>query len=85
MELQICHMGKGYEIEKRIRERGEKERREKMDDGDWDELQGEWEDGMAEVSHLILVVHGIGQKGYENLIAKNTEQSADDVTWIELE
>lgn len=38
MELQICHMGKGYEIEKRIRERGEKERREKMDDGDWDEL-----------------------------------------------
>lgn len=40
---------------------------------------------MAEVSHLILVVHGIGQKGYENLIAKNTEQSADDVTWIELE
>lgn len=25
-------------------------------------------------SDLILVVHGIGQKGYENLIAKNTSQ-----------
>lgn len=33
-----------------------------------------WEDGKRIISHLILVVHGIGQKGYENLIAKNSEQ-----------
>ncbi|MFH4979635.1 hypothetical protein AB6A40_006344 [Gnathostoma spinigerum] len=30
-------------------------------------------------SHLVLVVHGIGQKGYENLIAKNTEQVREAV------
>jgi hypothetical protein len=32
------------------------------------------EDGRPEFSDLILVIHGIGQKGYENLIAKNTTQ-----------
>lgn len=32
------------------------------------------EDGRPEFSDLILVVHGIGQKGYEHLIAKNTTQ-----------
>uniref|UniRef100_A0A7E4ZUV3 DDHD domain-containing protein n=1 Tax=Panagrellus redivivus TaxID=6233 RepID=A0A7E4ZUV3_PANRE len=31
-------------------------------------------DGRPNFSDLILVVHGIGQKGYENLIAKNTGQ-----------
>uniref|UniRef100_A0A0M3IUV8 DDHD domain-containing protein n=1 Tax=Ascaris lumbricoides TaxID=6252 RepID=A0A0M3IUV8_ASCLU len=36
-----------------------------------------WEDGKRIISHLILVVHGIGQKGYENLIAKNSEQVRD--------
>ncbi|KAF8363928.1 ipla-1 [Pristionchus pacificus] len=46
------------------------------------EKEGEWEDGMAEVSHLILVVHGIGQKGYENLIAKNTEQIRDGINLV---
>ncbi|RCN35720.1 DDHD domain protein [Ancylostoma caninum] len=37
--------------------------------------EAEWDDGPAEVGHLILVVHGIGQKGYENLIAENAQQS----------
>lgn len=46
------------------------------------EKEAEWEDGMAEVSHLILVVHGIGQKGYENLIAKNTEQIRDGINLV---
>jgi phospholipase DDHD1 len=32
------------------------------------------DDGQPNFSDLILVVHGIGQKGYENLIAKNTGQ-----------
>lgn len=32
------------------------------------------EDGQPDFSDLILVIHGIGQKGYENLIAKNTGQ-----------
>jgi hypothetical protein len=32
------------------------------------------DDGKPNFSDLILVVHGIGQKGYENLIAKNTTQ-----------
>ncbi|CAD5216486.1 unnamed protein product [Bursaphelenchus xylophilus] len=32
------------------------------------------DEGMPNFSDLILVVHGIGQKGYENLIAKNTTQ-----------
>lgn len=36
--------------------------------------EAEWEDGPPAVSHLVLVVHGIGQKGYENLIAENTAQ-----------
>lgn len=35
--------------------------------------EADWEDGTRVISHLILVVHGIGQKGYENLIAKNTD------------
>ncbi|KAK0393926.1 hypothetical protein QR680_000473 [Steinernema hermaphroditum] len=35
------------------------------------------EDAKPNFAHLILVVHGIGQKGYENLIAKNTEQMRD--------
>ncbi|VDM45845.1 unnamed protein product [Toxocara canis] len=38
-----------------------------------------WEDGKRVISHLILVVHGIGQKGYENLIAKNSEQVRDAI------
>ncbi|GMT14426.1 hypothetical protein PFISCL1PPCAC_5723 [Pristionchus fissidentatus] len=46
------------------------------------EKEAEWEDGQAEVSHLILVVHGIGQKGYENLIAKNTEQIRDGINLV---
>ncbi|GMR36457.1 hypothetical protein PMAYCL1PPCAC_06652 [Pristionchus mayeri] len=46
------------------------------------EKEAEWEDGSAEVSHLILVVHGIGQKGYENLIAKNTEQIRDGINLV---
>lgn len=33
-----------------------------------------YSDGKPNFSDLILVVHGIGQKGYENLIAKNTTQ-----------
>ncbi|EJW85977.1 hypothetical protein WUBG_03111 [Wuchereria bancrofti] len=36
--------------------------------------EAEWDDGKRIIRHLILVVHGIGQKGYENLIAKNTDQ-----------
>uniref|UniRef100_A0A1I7VL60 DDHD domain-containing protein n=1 Tax=Loa loa TaxID=7209 RepID=A0A1I7VL60_LOALO len=36
--------------------------------------EAEWKDGKRIIRHLILVVHGIGQKGYENLIAKNTDQ-----------
>ncbi|CAG9535362.1 unnamed protein product [Cercopithifilaria johnstoni] len=36
--------------------------------------EAEWDDGKQIIKHLILVVHGIGQKGYENLIAKNTDQ-----------
>uniref|UniRef100_A0A0N4WST3 DDHD domain-containing protein n=1 Tax=Haemonchus placei TaxID=6290 RepID=A0A0N4WST3_HAEPC len=39
----------------------------------------EWDDGPAEISHLILVVHGIGQKGYENLIAENAQQVREAV------
>ncbi|KAL3087315.1 hypothetical protein niasHS_008634 [Heterodera schachtii] len=31
-------------------------------------------EGMPSFSDLILVVHGIGQKGYQNLIAKNSAQ-----------
>ncbi|EFP08155.1 CRE-IPLA-1 protein [Caenorhabditis remanei] len=42
-------------------------------------LEGEWHDASAEISHLILVVHGIGQKGYENLIAQNANQVRDGV------
>lgn len=30
--------------------------------------------GKPNFSDLVLVIHGIGQKGYENLIAKNTTQ-----------
>lgn len=37
-----------------------------------------WE-GKPNFSDLILVVHGIGQKGYENLIAKNTAQMRDAI------
>ncbi|VDK78447.1 unnamed protein product [Onchocerca ochengi] len=36
--------------------------------------EAEWDDGKRIIKHLILVVHGIGQKGYENLIARNTDQ-----------
>ncbi|KAM3718320.1 Intracellular phospholipase [Dirofilaria immitis] len=36
--------------------------------------EAEWDDGKQIIKHLILVVHGIGQKGYENLIARNTDQ-----------
>jgi len=36
-------------------------------------------DVQSEFSDLILVIHGIGQKGYENLIAKNTSQIRDSV------
>lgn len=38
------------------------------------EKEADWNDAAAEISHLILVVHGIGQKGYENLIAQNANQ-----------
>ncbi|VDM59435.1 unnamed protein product [Angiostrongylus costaricensis] len=41
--------------------------------------EAEWTDGPPETSHLILVVHGIGQKGYENLIAENAQQVRDGV------
>nr|CDJ93176.1 CBN-IPLA-1 protein [Haemonchus contortus] len=41
--------------------------------------EAEWDDGPAEISHLILVVHGIGQKGYENLIAENAQQVREAV------
>ncbi|VDO19442.1 unnamed protein product [Heligmosomoides polygyrus] len=41
--------------------------------------EAEWDDGPAEISHLVLVVHGIGQKGYENLIAENAQQVRDAV------
>nr|CAD2126942.1 unnamed protein product [Meloidogyne enterolobii] len=37
------------------------------------------EEGRPKFSDLILVIHGIGQKGYENLIAKNTAQIRDAV------
>ncbi|PAV63267.1 hypothetical protein WR25_21561 isoform A [Diploscapter pachys] len=43
------------------------------------EKEAEWSDAAPEVSHLILVVHGIGQKGYENLIAQNANQVRDGV------
>ncbi|CAD6199751.1 unnamed protein product [Caenorhabditis auriculariae] len=43
------------------------------------EKEAEWTDSSAEISHLILVVHGIGQKGYENLIAQNANQVRDGV------
>jgi len=33
----------------------------------------------SEFSDLILVVHGVGQKGYENLIARNTSQLREAV------
>uniref|UniRef100_A0A1I7W7B8 DDHD domain-containing protein n=1 Tax=Heterorhabditis bacteriophora TaxID=37862 RepID=A0A1I7W7B8_HETBA len=36
--------------------------------------EAEWADEPAEITHLVLVVHGIGQKGYENLIAENAQQ-----------
>lgn len=36
--------------------------------------EADWNDGGREISHLIFVVHGVGQKGYESLIARNTEQ-----------
>ncbi|KAI1728276.1 DDHD domain-containing protein [Ditylenchus destructor] len=39
----------------------------------------QFEDGRPNFSDLILVVHGIGQKGYENLIAKNTTQIRDAI------
>uniref|UniRef100_A0A8R1EQU9 DDHD domain-containing protein n=1 Tax=Caenorhabditis japonica TaxID=281687 RepID=A0A8R1EQU9_CAEJA len=41
--------------------------------------EADWNDASAEISHLILVVHGIGQKGYENLIAQNANQVRDGV------
>ncbi|KAK6047375.1 hypothetical protein COOONC_15119, partial [Cooperia oncophora] len=41
--------------------------------------EAEWDDGPAEITHLILVVHGIGQKGYENLIAENAQQVREAV------
>ncbi|WKX96818.1 hypothetical protein Q1695_012899 [Nippostrongylus brasiliensis] len=41
--------------------------------------EADWEDGPAEISHLVLVVHGIGQKGYENLIAENAQQVREAV------
>ncbi|CAJ0957590.1 unnamed protein product, partial [Mesorhabditis belari] len=41
--------------------------------------ESEWSDEAPPVSHLVLVVHGIGQKGYENLIAENTAQVRDAV------
>uniref|UniRef100_A0AAF5DQW1 DDHD domain-containing protein n=1 Tax=Strongyloides stercoralis TaxID=6248 RepID=A0AAF5DQW1_STRER len=34
----------------------------------------EIDDGKPEYTDLMFVVHGIGQKGYEDLIAKNTQQ-----------
>lgn len=37
------------------------------------------DDGRPVFSDLILVIHGIGQKGYENLIAKNTTQIREAV------
>uniref|UniRef100_A0A0N5A0K5 DDHD domain-containing protein n=1 Tax=Parastrongyloides trichosuri TaxID=131310 RepID=A0A0N5A0K5_PARTI len=37
----------------------------------------EIEDGKPDFTDLMFVVHGIGQKGYENLIAKNTQQMRD--------
>ncbi|CAI2336705.1 unnamed protein product [Caenorhabditis sp. 36 PRJEB53466] len=43
------------------------------------EKEADWNDAAAEISHLILVVHGIGQKGYENLIAQNAMQVRDGV------
>ncbi|CCD70557.1 Intracellular phospholipase A1 [Caenorhabditis elegans] len=43
------------------------------------EKEADWNDAAAEISHLILVVHGIGQKGYENLIAQNANQVRDGV------
>ena len=36
--------------------------------------EADWDDGGRSISHLVLVVHGVGQKGYESLIARNTEQ-----------
>ena len=39
-------------------------------------------DGRPNFSDLILVVHGIGQKGYENLIAKNTGQIREAIQYI---
>ncbi|VDN07388.1 unnamed protein product [Thelazia callipaeda] len=41
--------------------------------------EAKWDDGKQIIKHLILVVHGIGQKGYENLIAKNTDQVREAV------
>lgn len=40
------------------------------------------EDGKPNISDLILVAHGIGQKGYENLIAKNTTQIRDGIMQV---
>ncbi|KAI6211527.1 DDHD domain-containing protein [Aphelenchoides besseyi] len=37
-------------------------------------VEADPKDGEPMISDLILVVHGIGQKGYEDLIAKNTTQ-----------
>ncbi|KAE9555422.1 hypothetical protein FO519_001359 [Halicephalobus sp. NKZ332] len=39
-------------------------------------------DGRPNFSDLILVVHGIGQKGYETLIAKNTGQIREAIQYI---
>uniref|UniRef100_A0A0K0DW07 DDHD domain-containing protein n=1 Tax=Strongyloides stercoralis TaxID=6248 RepID=A0A0K0DW07_STRER len=41
-----------------------------------------FDDGKPDFTDLILVVHGIGQKGYENLIAKNTNQLRELLTPI---
>ncbi|TMS32631.1 hypothetical protein L596_000448 [Steinernema carpocapsae] len=40
------------------------------------------DDSRPNFAHLIFVVHGIGQKGYENLIAKNTEQVRESISSI---
>lgn len=47
-------------------------------------LDAEIDDGRPEFSDLILVIHGIGQKGYENLIAKNTSQIREAVETLML-
>ena len=42
-------------------------------------VEADIDDGRPDFSDLILVIHGIGQKGYENLIAKNTSQIREAV------